>query len=103
MAVAHATTTGPILLHVSFSGLHKLPPVELLKAGVPPMPFRGRVRLHHQPSGRLVAEAWTDAADSEQELFIRIAPGTYYIVAFDHTGEYGGVIETDIASTPMGA
>ena len=27
--------------------------------------------------------------------------GTFYVTAFDHTGQFGGVIETDITPEPM--
>jgi hypothetical protein len=27
--------------------------------------------------------------------------GRYYVTAFDHTGQYGGVIETDITPEPV--
>jgi hypothetical protein len=65
-------------------------------------PVRRRVRLHDQPTGRIVRETWSDAATG-QWRFENIRAGTYYAVAFDHTGAYSGVVETDIVvPTPPG-
>ena len=30
-----------------------------------------------------------------------LGPGVYYVVSFDHTGLYNGVIETDVTAEPM--
>jgi hypothetical protein len=59
------------------------------------VPVRRRVRLHEQRSGRLVREVWSDAATGAY-AFTKLRAGTYYVTAFDHTGAYGGVIETDL-------
>lgn len=61
----------------------------------PDMPVRRRVRLHEQRSGRVVREVWSDAVTGAY-AFERLAAGTYYVTSFDHTGAYGGVIETDV-------
>lgn len=47
------------------------------------IPVPRRVRLHDQPTGRLVRETWS--APNGVYLFPRIADGLYYVVAFDHT------------------
>lgn len=64
------------------------------------LPVRRRVRLHDQRSGRVVQEMWSNAATGSYS-FKNLRPGTYYVTAFDHTGAYGGVIETDITPEPM--
>lgn len=68
--------------------------------GTPNTPVRRRVRLHEQRTGRPVREAWSDAATGAY-AFLNVRANTYYVMAFDHTGTYGGVIETDIVSEPM--
>jgi hypothetical protein len=59
------------------------------------LPVRRRVRLHDQRSGRVVREVWSNAATGEY-AFSNLRAGTYYVTAFDHTGAYNGVIETDL-------
>jgi hypothetical protein len=103
MAIAHATHIRPALLNVTWQGLHSVPPIAVSKVGTPAAPFRGLVRLHHQPSGRVVAEAWSDSEAGTETLFDRIAAGVYYVVAFDHTGQYDGVIAADVVVPAPGA
>jgi hypothetical protein len=64
--------------------------------GTPPTPVRRRVRLHEQSSGRIVRETWSDATTGAYS-FSGLRVTRYYIVGFDHTGLYSGVIETDVA------
>jgi len=66
----------------------------------PDLPVRRRTRLHDQTTGRLVLEVWSDATTGAYS-FDNIRQGTFYITAFDHTGSYGGVIETDVTPEPM--
>lgn len=68
--------------------------------GTPTVPVRRRVRLHDQPSGRAIREVWSNATTGAYS-FESIRQGTYYVTAFDHTGQYGGVIETDLTPEPM--
>jgi hypothetical protein len=68
--------------------------------GTPETPVRRRVRLHDQPTGRLLREVWSDATTGAYS-FDNIRQGTYYITAFDHTGSFSGVIETDVTPEPM--
>ncbi|MCB4362690.1 hypothetical protein KIH07_03030 [Hydrogenophaga taeniospiralis] len=63
--------------------------------GTPNTPVRRRVRLHDQPTGRLLRETWSDAVTGAYQ-FTALRAGTFYVAGFDHTGLYGGVIETDI-------
>jgi hypothetical protein len=68
--------------------------------GTPLVPVRRRVRLHDQTSGRVIRETWSDSVTGTY-TFDGIRQGTYYVTAFDHTGQYGGVIETDLTPEPM--
>lgn len=65
------------------------------KTGSPLVPVRRRVRLHDQPTGRLLREMWSDPVTGSYQ-FTSLRAGTYYVTAFDHTGEYNGEIMTDV-------
>lgn len=67
--------------------------------GTPEMPVRRRVRLHEQATGRPVADTWSDATTGAY-TFGNLGAGTYYVTGFDHTGQYSGVIETDVTPEP---
>lgn len=82
------------------AGRYRIPPGTVKKTGMPDQPVRRRVRLVEQRTGVLIRETWSDAQTGAY-LFDRIAPGLYVVYAIDHTGEYGGVIETDIVAEPM--
>ena len=58
-------------------------------------PVRRRVRLHDQPTGRVVREMWSDPVSGNYQ-FVGLRAGTYYITAFDHTGLYNGEVVTDV-------
>lgn len=62
-------------------------------------PVGRRVRLHDQPSGRVVAEQWSDPVTGAY-AFTHLRPGTFYVMGFDHTGQYDGDSETDVQSEP---
>lgn len=68
--------------------------------GTPDTPVRRRVRLHDQLSGAPAAELWSNASTGAYE-FNNISAGTFYVTAFDQTGQFSGVIETDVQSEPM--
>ena len=68
--------------------------------GTPTMPVRRRVRLHEQSSGRLVRETWSDATTGAYS-FTGLRLTAYYVVSFDHTGTFGGVIADNITPEPM--
>lgn len=59
------------------------------------MPVFRRLRLHEQKSGKLVREVWSDALTGAYS-FTGLRMTVYYVTGFDHTGTYGGVIETDL-------
>ena len=68
--------------------------------GTPDTPVHRRVRLHDQPSGRAIREVWSDATTGAY-TFERVLPGRYYVVGFDHTGQFAGVMENDVQPEPM--
>lgn len=68
--------------------------------GTPDTPVRRRVRLHSQLSGLPLREVWSEATTGAY-AFNNLRAGTFYVTAFDHTGQYSGVIETDVMSEPM--
>lgn len=59
------------------------------------VPVFRRLRLHEQVSGNVVREAWSDPSTGAYK-FASLRITRYYVVGFDHTGAYGGVIETDL-------
>ena len=68
--------------------------------GTPEIPVRRRVRLHDQPTGRVIREVWSDAATGAYS-FDGIRMGVFYVTAFDHTGQFSGVIETEVTPEPV--
>lgn len=73
---------------------------DTVNTGTPEAPVGRRVRLHDQPSGRVVAEQWSDPVTGAYN-FTHLRQGTYYVMGFDHTGVYDGESETDVVSEPM--
>ena len=71
-----------------------------VNVGTPEVPVSRRVRLHDQPSGRVVREVWSDPVTGAY-AFTNLRPGVYYVNSFDHTGQYNGVISTDVTPEPM--
>lgn len=88
------------LLQVAHAGVYRIPPGTVKKDGTPDVPVRRRVRLVDQVTGRFIRETWSDAVTGAY-VFNYIAPGVYTVYALDHTGEYGGTIETDIVAEQM--
>jgi len=87
---APALTLHPVDLR--FAGLHQITGTT---KNTPDTPVSRRVRLHDQRTGDPVREVWSHPTTGAY-AFEWIRQGTYYITAFDHTGAYGGVIETDV-------
>lgn len=87
----------------SFNGGPYSTPVGTTKnTGTPATPVRRRVRLHDQPTGRVVREMWSAAATGQYQ-FAGLRAGTYYVTSFDNTGEFNGEIMTDVVIPPPGA
>lgn len=86
---------------LNFSGEFQTPAGTTKKVGTPSnTPFRSRVVLHDQSSFAPVLQTVSNQVDGAWQ-FVGIRPGKYYVVAFDHTGEYGGVVETDLVAERM--
>ena len=97
----HTATPSPLSAGDGHDGgFHRITGTVKVEAGAVDTPVRRRVRLHDQPSGRVVREVWSDAVTGAY-TFGSIRTGKFYVTAFDHTGEYGGVIETDLTPEPM--
>lgn len=64
------------------------------EAGTPDAPVVRRVRLHRKIDGLLVRETWS-AADGSYR-FDRILIQPYYVVSFDHLGNFNAVIKDSI-------
>ena len=87
---------------VGRDGPYSTPIGSTANVGVPNAPVRRRVRLHDQATGGLLREMWSDATTGAYQ-FTGLPAGTYYVTAFDHTGEYNGEIMTDVVLPTPGA
>ena len=81
-------------------GTYRITGTVKVEAGAIDTPVRRRVRLHDQPTGRVIREAWSDAATGAYS-FDLIRTGVFYVTSFDHTGQFSGVIETDVVPELM--
>lgn len=102
MAIAAVPAPAGIYVALRFHGSHDTAVGSTKNTGAPNAPVRRRVRLHDQPTGLLVREMWS-AAETGVYQFTGLAAGTYYVTAFDHTGEYNGEIMTDVVLPTPGA
>ena len=79
------------------NGPYSTPVGSTSKIGTPTnTPGSYRVHIHDQFTGRLQRVVWSTPSTTGQYQFHGLRASTYYVAAFDHTGAYGGVIETDI-------
>lgn len=101
MAIAYSGPSGLWLLDKQYHGSHSSAVGTTKNVGPPATPVRRRVRLHHQPTGRLVREVWSGETTGAYQ-FTALRAGTYYVTAFDHTGEFNGEIMTDVVIPPPG-
>ena len=68
--------------------------------GTPPVPVGRLVRLHDQRSGEIVRQLWSDATTGAYS-FTGLRLTAYYVVSFDHTNTFGGVIADNLTPEPM--
>lgn len=64
------------------------------EAGTPDHAVKRRVRLHRKIDGMMLFETWSKPDGTY--LFENLMIQPYYVVAFDHTGNYNGVIKDSI-------
>ena len=65
------------------------------------LPLRRRVRLIREIDGRVIREAWSDAATGEY-LFTGVSEHeTYTVISYDHTHEYRAVVADNITPDVM--
>lgn len=56
------------------------------------IPVSRRVRLHREGDGLLIREVWSSPTDGSYTFDYILETQQYYVVAFDHTAFYNGVI-----------
>lgn len=66
----------------------------------PALPVARRVRLHESRSGIAVREGWSDTAGNYSFLNLN-RDYTYYVVGFDHTNTYQGVVADKLVPEVM--
>lgn len=99
MAIISSQFGPPELFDLRNGGVHRVTGTTK-NTGAPLVPVKRKVRLHDQITGQPLREVWSDATTGAYS-FDNLRAGTFYITAFDYTGEYNGVIATDVASEPM--
>ena len=67
--------------------------------GPPSTPVSRYVRLYDSVSGRLVRAQWSTPQGAYSFDHIRL--GNFFVTSQDYTGQYNGVIATDITSEVM--
>lgn len=83
------------------SGRGQIPGTTKNKATPANVPVSRRVLLHDQATAVPIREKWSDPGTGAY-VFQGVPEGRkHYVVAFDHTGEWGGEVETDIFAEPM--
>lgn len=101
MAAVSVTDGVPAVYMIGRSGGYRLPAGTVKRVGTPDnTAVRAEVRAHNQRSSEFVMRAVSDPVSGAYDI-TGIAPGTYFVVSFDPTGEHSGAIETDIVAVPM--
>lgn len=65
-------------------------------SGTPDVPASRRVRLHDRLSGRPVRETWSSVDGAYS--FPKMRAGSWYVIGFDHLGNYNAVIRDQIST-----
>lgn len=101
MAAISVLDGKPAVYMIGLTGGHQTPAGTVKRFGTPTnTPVRAEVRLHNQHSSALVQRTLSEAGSGAYQ-FTGIAPGKYFVVAFDPAGLNAGVVETDIPAEPM--
>lgn len=95
MAAVASPITRSSVHEVGVSGPYSISGTTKVEAGAVDTPVRRRVRLHDQPTGRILREVWSEAGTGAW-TFEAIRAGLYFVPTFDHTGAYNGEITTDV-------
>jgi hypothetical protein len=95
MAAVASPITRSSVHEVGASGTYNISGTVKVEAGAVDTPVYRRVRLHDQPTGRLLREVWS-AAGTGAWTFEGIRAGVFFVMTRDHTGVYNGEIVTDI-------
>ena len=64
-------------------------------------PVWRRVRLYDERSGLLVAETWSDPVTGAYAFNNIKRDAVYFVLAFDHTGDYRGVVADNLTPEAM--
>lgn len=83
---------------MQFGGAYKVPGTTAV-AGVPDVMVSRLAVLYDQRSRRPVCSQISSAAGVYE--FRNVAKGPWFVIAFDHTGEYNAVVADNILGTPM--
>lgn len=65
------------------------------------LPLARKVVLHRTLDGKRIAETWSNAADGAYAFNYLSGLYTYYVIAFDHEGNYRGVIADNLTPEAM--
>ena len=77
-------------------GPYSTAPGTTKRTGVPTnTPTRARVVLHDQQTFTPIREVWSDPQTGAYQ-FKNLRAGTFYVVSFDHTGQYNGEVVTGV-------
>ena len=97
--VRGVASAAPVAIDLKNAGSYRITGTTK-NTGTPPVPVGRLVRLHDQKTGEIVRQVWSDATTGAYS-FTGLRLTTYYVVSFDHTGGFGGVIADNLTPEPM--
>ena len=97
--VRGVASAAPVTIDLKNAGSYRITGTTK-NTGTPPVPVGRLVRLHDQKTGEIVRQVWSDATTGAYS-FTGLRLTTYYVVSFDHTGGFGGVIADNLTPEPM--
>ena len=96
---AHKATFGSLSRRDMIYGGNRHVPGTVAVAGTPDVPVAREVVLFDVRTKRPI-RALISAPSGEYD-FQNVAPGPWFVVSYDHTGEYNAVIADNIMGEPM--
>lgn len=93
-SIVYKSLPPPTLLRPIIHGGFGLITGSVKESGVPENPVARRVRLHKKLDGLLVRDTWSKEDGSYEFRGVEIQE--YYVIAYDHTGNYNAVIKDSI-------